>query len=79
MYPFVDSSVHAVLVWISSWYTDDIGQLHVLCAKGFYAIKQYMQLSVISFVGLIVMHMYVGSSELHWMKFVYFLIFTFCL
>ena len=33
--------------------------------KGFYAIKEYMQLSILPFVGLIVMHMYVGTSELH--------------
>ena len=35
-----------------------------LC-KGFYAIKESMQLSVLPFVGVIVMHMYVGTSELH--------------
>ena len=27
--------------------------------------KDFMQLSVLPFVGLIVMHMYVGTSELH--------------
>ena len=31
-----------------------------------------MQLSVLPFVGLIVMHMYVGISDLHGMKFLCF-------
>ena len=60
MYPFVDSSLHAVC------FEFPVGiQTHVLCAKKFYAIKQYMQLSVLTFVALIVMHMYVGTSDLH--------------
>ena len=79
MYPFVNKFLKCCLGLNFQLVCRQYWLIARPLAKEFYAIKQYMQLSVLPFVGLIVMHIYVGTSELHCMKCLCFLILTFCL